>query len=338
MSYSSLDSAIDLSTALAFALVSWASAMGSESYSNWISPIERNHLLAGKIYDTATGRFVTPDVLDNAANQADFLLLGEIHDNADHHVLQGHFIRLAGKAKGGKAGVVLEMVPASLQPVLDKWNANPSADLAALGEALSWEKRGWPAWKIYEPVVQAAYDEKLPLFAGDLDRDTIKAVGRKGKSALSGEQVKALFLDVSYTASQAENLDNELYESHCRLMPKAAMGPMRLVQQARDGSMARALFKVADSGKTAILIAGAGHVRRDWAIPRILSARRPDAKIVTIAFIEVIAGETGPRGYLPQSADSKPVYDYVYFTARGNNKDHCAELVKRFKGGMKKKK
>lgn len=43
--------------------------------------------LAGRIWQPATGDFITPDQLLAQAMRADAVLLGETHDNPGHHAL-----------------------------------------------------------------------------------------------------------------------------------------------------------------------------------------------------------------------------------------------------------
>jgi uncharacterized iron-regulated protein len=57
-------------------------------------------------------------------------------------------------------------------------------------------------------------------------------------------------------------------------------------QRARDAHIAAAMRDAGGDG--AVLIAGAGHARRDMGVPRLL----PDADVISLAFIEVRADMT----------------------------------------------
>ena len=295
------------------------------------------HPLAGKILEARSGGFISSAQLDRKIMGARFVLLGEIHDNPVHHQLQARIGDVAARSDMTRAGMamVFEMVPASLQPVLDKWQRQPGLDLKALGQELNWEKRGWPAFEIYLPVFKIAFQHKMRLLAGDMDRQELRSIGRLGIKAIPAGRIEQLFLDQPYSQSMIRELDELLYQSHCKLVPRSALHPMRLVQQARDGAMARAMIQAAGKSVKVILIAGAGHIRNDWGVPRLLRKASPRAGIVTIAFTEVFPGQADPVSYLPRGTGKRPVYDYLYFTPRANNEDHCAGLAKRFK---KKKK
>jgi hypothetical protein len=76
----------------------------------------------------------------------------------------------------------------------------------------------------------------------------------------------------------------------------------------------------------AVLIAGAGHVRRDIAVPIYLRARAPGASVVSIAFTEVQAGTEDAGAYetSAEAGPSDPVFDYLWFSPRAERKDPCA--------------
>jgi uncharacterized iron-regulated protein len=53
---------------------------------DWESPAERAHPLVGRIWDVKAGAFIGEDVLVARLVASRFVLLGERHDNPDHHV------------------------------------------------------------------------------------------------------------------------------------------------------------------------------------------------------------------------------------------------------------
>jgi Haem-binding uptake, Tiki superfamily, ChaN len=69
----------------------------------WRSPYGLTHPLTGRIWDTRAARFLTEDALIDRLVPARFVLLGEQHDNPDHHGLQGQVIRaLVGRGSSWK--------------------------------------------------------------------------------------------------------------------------------------------------------------------------------------------------------------------------------------------
>lgn len=296
-------------------------------WTRWTAPLGAGHPLAGKVWSAREDRFVTPEAVAGAVRAARFVLLGEIHDNADHHRLQAWLIRRA--ASGRKPAVVMEMISRDKAGTLDAYLARPGADAAGLGPTLRWEKSGWPDWKIYQPVAEAALDLGLPIRAGDIDKPTLKKAGREGLGVIGAGRRRALLLETSLDGALTGALLDELYESHCKVMPKAALKSMIGVQRLRDATLADSLIAAAGVGP-AILIAGNGHVRSDRAVPWYLARRAPGAAVVTVMLLEVEEGAREPHNLVPADPEGKPAADFVWFTPRAEREDPCEELRKRF--------
>ncbi|HAR90981.1 MAG TPA: hypothetical protein DCR45_08405, partial [Gammaproteobacteria bacterium] len=55
---------------------------------NWQSVLYADHQLVGKIWSSREQQFISPDNLWPSLISASYLLLGEKHDNPDHHAIQ----------------------------------------------------------------------------------------------------------------------------------------------------------------------------------------------------------------------------------------------------------
>ena len=311
----------------AVALVS-ASAEETAPWSSWRSPLLTDHPLAGKIWSAADKRFVTPETLADVVRAARFVLLGEVHDNADAHRLQAWLI--AAAARDRQPAVVLEMIPRNLAGTLEAYLAKPDASAAGLGPAVNWKARGWPDWKIYRPVAEAALARGLAIHAGDVDKQTrVRKVGRQGLGALEAQERQSLLLASGLDDALTGDLLDELFQSHCKLVPRAAMTAMLGVQRLRDAVLADSLIEAAGSG-SAILIAGNGHIRRDRAVPWYLARRLPDASVVTVMAMEVQKDVRAAAEMVPMDPEGRPAADYVWFTPQAEREDPCEALRKRF--------
>src|SRR5512133_3700789 len=104
--------------ALAAAAAPWGAQLVKEPRApgrSWESKLHRDHPLAGKIWDVRASRFVDEASLVSALAGARTVLLGEVHDNPDHHVLQARLLRaLAGAGRTPK--VAFEMLSVEQQP------------------------------------------------------------------------------------------------------------------------------------------------------------------------------------------------------------------------------
>lgn len=288
--------------------------------SAWQATQQREHPLAGKVAD-ASGKEASLTALAEAAAAADHVLIGEIHDNADHHALQAAIVRAMAQA-GRRPALVFEMIPRGMQGEVDAFLALPSPDAAEFGVVVKWEERGWPAWAANRPILDVALEYRLPVVAGDLDRETIRAIGRQGPAALPAEEATRYGLDRPLEAAQEAAMLDDVDKGHCGLMPKQALGPMVNVQRARDGSLADAMIAARASGADgAVLIAGSGHTRADRGAPSILALREPQARIVAIALAEARAGADDLAAYADAHA-------FTLVTPAAEREDQCEALRK----------
>ena len=105
------------------------------------------------------------------------------------------------------------------------------------------------------------------------------------------------------------------------------IAPMALAQHARDAQMAKSMTDAA-SPQGVVLIAGAGHVRVDRGVPFYLAQGGRDARVISIALIEVETGETSPPSYARQFGAASLPFDFVWFTPRKSDEDPCARFKK----------
>jgi uncharacterized iron-regulated protein len=259
--------------------------------------------------------------------KARFVLLGEQHDNADHHLLQASLVRaLAGN--GRRPALAFEMLGVEQQPLVDEALAREPGSPEAIAQAVDWAKSGWPDWALYRPVFAAGLERGLPIVAANFPRAQGKALAMQGLSALSPEVVSRLGLDTPLSEEVARAMRAELFESHCGHMPQELMEPMMHVQRARDAQMAERLL-ASDKGDGALLITGSGHARTDRGVPARLASLSPGTKVRSVAFIEVSASKHEPQAYADRFGIGRLPFDYIWFTPAAEREDLCEKLRKR---------
>jgi len=302
-----------ISRVLAVAITALALVAAAPPVTEWQSPLARDHPLAGVIWDVAARAPVAPEALVNRLAARRFVLLGEKHDNADHHRLQAWVLeRLI--AAGRKPAVAFEMFRADQSEAIARHLAHAPRDAAGLGDAVEWRRSGWPPWALYAPIADAALRAGLPIVAANLSESTTAALRRGGATGVEAAEAQRLGLDRGLPNDARERLVDIIREGHCGHLPERSVGSFVVVQQARDGHMAAALRDAgADGG---VLIAGAGHVRRDFGVPRLL----PPGDVASLAFLEVTPGTTTPPGGMP--------FDYVWYTPRVDDRDPCERFRK----------
>ena len=121
----------------------------------WESKLGVDHPLTGVILDVAGGRRVSEAELVARVQAADIVLVGEIHDNPDHHRLQARLLQ-AFSATHHAPAVAFEMLNRDQQSAVDASLVAHPGEADALARAVAWDSSGWPPWSIYRPVFEAA--------------------------------------------------------------------------------------------------------------------------------------------------------------------------------------
>jgi uncharacterized iron-regulated protein len=265
--------------------------------------------LAGRIWDTRAQAFVDVDAVRRAVRGADVVLLGETHDNLEHHRLQRLLLEEM-LAAGRRPALVMEQFDREFDAALDAERARGGRTADSVLDAGRLNRRSWQV-EGYRPLVELALAFDLPLVAGNLSRTDARVIVR--------DPAKASLPPVDKHVEQA--LAADIDRSHCgeKVAPPVLAG-MVAAQRKRDLLLAQALDRHRERGS--VLIAGTGHVRADRAAPLYL-ARRP----LVIAFIEVEADRRGPADYLDGEFATAASFDFVWFTPRAARADPCAGMT-----------
>ena len=307
------------------AVIAQPHASQTSSSPKWQSSLLLDHSLVGKVWHSASQTFITEAQLFDALGQSQYLLLGEKHDNPDHHLLQGKVLQyLIEENKIGR--VAFEMMESDKQSLLDNIDLGEITSEALLKTYLSWDDEGWD-WPFYGPLINASLQAGLKVTAANITSAEMMRVYQQPQ-----DEAVARVLDESVIAQ----LNLDIDESHCQLLPESQFPAMVRVQQSRDYQMAEALLGANSGSKDlepqgaglGLLIAGNYHIRQDLAVPNYLLAR--DARlerdqILSLALMEVSAEATQPEDY-QQRFNDVTAFDYIWFTPAISNQDYCASL------------
>jgi len=233
---------------------------------------------------------------------SDALLLGEQHDAPEHQRWEADSVRWLAE-RGRLAALVIEMAEAGTGTD----GLPPDANAAQVYAALRWNEAAWP-WERYRAVVMAAVAAGVPVRGGNLPRSRMRA-------AMQDEA-----LDRHLPPAALALQRNAIEEGHCGLLPADRVMPMVRIQLARDASMAQAVQQARQDGRTVLLAAGWGHVRRDLGVPTWLPANF-NAKVA-------IAQAGQARAAIESEAN------YIHPTPALAPRDHCAELRARPPGRL----
>jgi uncharacterized iron-regulated protein len=285
----------------------------------WQSALHREHPLVGRIWDVRAGRFASEPELVRALSQASFVLLGETHDNPDHHLLQARLLE-AIVGTGRRPALAFEMLDVDQQGEVDAVLRGPAPTAGTLRDAVDWDRSGWPAFAMYQPIFQVGLAAHLPIVAANLSRPSARAVIHLGTGALTPVVQQLLAHAGPLPADEERERREEMEALHCGQLPEQFLGPMVLSQRARDAQLAAALHTGATAGG-AVLVTGAEHARRDRGVGAFLRvAGVPPERIASVAFREV-----NPEAREPAEYEGGP-YDYVVFTPATEREDPCREM------------
>jgi uncharacterized iron-regulated protein len=256
--------------------------------------------VSGEIRDLRSGQVLTPQQLLTRLAEPEQLIIGEQHDNADHHAVQLWVLRSLGEQRP-QGSLLLEILTPDQQPRVDQVHQSitPPADLPG---ALAWQD-GWD-WNLYGPIVRFALTQPYPLLAANLNSAEIRTVYRnppvlKGQRS-NVESVKTVLLE-------------QISDSHCGLLPESQMPAMLAVQQQRDRRMAERLLA---APRPSILLAGAWHARKDVGVPlHVVDLGATEAPTV------LMLAEQGAEV-------TATMADYVWYTPATPKQDYCEQMRK----------
>ena len=284
-------------------------------------PAAAAHPLSGRIWDTRAQDWVSTTELERRLTRARYVLLGEVHDNAGHHRLRR--VLLAAMVRDGRRpAIAMEQFDREHQPALQRVQNEPAPTPDLLKTAGRVDAQGWN-WSFYEPIIRLALEHRLPIVAANLSRADAFRVSTEGAAAVLGPAaVSALQLDQPLPGAARLKLERVIEDGHCGKAPPNILPGMVAAQRARDAIMAQTL----QAHAPAVLIAGNGHVRRDFGVPHYLAHYPQGDDVRAVGFIEVDAAQPAPTDYVTAGA---PEYDYIAFTPRTPRPDPCKDL--RFK-------
>ncbi|HEX7128267.1 MAG TPA: ChaN family lipoprotein [Thermodesulfobacteriota bacterium] len=249
-------------------------------------------LAVGEILHGRTGRLVSESELLDYLAALRVVYVGETHDSPQDHAVQLAVLRGLAARAPGRLVLGLEMLRRSDQAKADAF-VRGEIDEAAFREV--WAE-SWGEWEPYAGIVRFAREAGIRLLALNAEADLVRAVRRHGVDGLPPELAGRL---------PEMRLDDPYHRAYLQAV-FAAHGPGSArfdrfyeVQVLWDETMAdtaaRALERGGDRVQLVVL-AGGGHVRFGFGIPRRLFRRLPAPyAIVLPVHVQVSDAKRGRR-------------------------------------------
>ncbi|MCB1917779.1 MAG: ChaN family lipoprotein [Rhodocyclaceae bacterium] len=278
-----------------------------------------DHPLVGHVIDVDAAREVAPGEALARMAGSDAVLLGEVHDNPVHHRLQ--LKALQAIAAQASPVLAMEQFDSEHQAAIDEAWRRPGVDAEMLADAGQFAREGW-GWPLYRPLVQEAVQRRLPLVAINLSREGARAVAREGFESMpagAGREV----VEEPWNPKMQAVLEELIRVGHCGEVSPRVLKMIVTAQRSRDAVMAERIAPHLDRG--AVVVLGAGHARRDLAVPVYLARLAPGRRILSVGMVEVREDADAPHDYL---AVREGLFDLVWFTPRNVRADPCEGMSK----------
>jgi uncharacterized iron-regulated protein len=189
---------------------------------------------------------------------ADVVILGEIHDNPEHHIAQAEVIYALSPP-----AVVFEMISDSQARQI---RTEMLRDAAALERALAWNSSGWPDFEMYFPVFSAAQDALI--FGAAAPAEALRSAREDSAAMAFGDSAQLFGLTRALDDREQSEREARQQSAHCNALPTEMLPGMVEAQRLRDAYLARAaLAAFYETGGPVVVITGNGHARRDWGVP-----------------------------------------------------------------------
>ncbi len=274
----------------------------------------------GTWYDPATGRTLAVAPLMASLARRPVVLLGEEHDNEEHHRWQ---LQTLAALHAWRPAVVVgfEMFPRRVQPVLDRW-ADGSLTVPDFLVQSDWEKVWGFDPDLYLPLFHFVRQNRLSMIGLNVERSLIARIGRVGWDAIPADQRAGLATPAMASEGYLRSLADLWTKSHQRhgagateeqaaepeaTDPDAVMEDENFrhfvaAQQTWDRAMAEALADARRKRPDSLIVGvmGQGHAEYGYGVPHQLK----DIGLADSAVLLPVESTTACQGLAPNIADA----------------------------------
>ncbi|MDA1324216.1 MAG: ChaN family lipoprotein [Proteobacteria bacterium] len=266
----------------------------------------------GTWLDPATGKMISPGRLMAALARRPVVLLGEQHDNAEHHRWQ---LQMLAALHAHKPDMIVgfEMFPRRVQPALDRWAVGALNEKNFLRES-DWETVWGFNPDLYLPLFHFVRQNRLTMIALNIDRALVSRVGREGRAAIPADQRGGLSDPAAASDAYLRYLADVYATGHGqeearpkKSDPAAVMADDKFkrfvaAQLTWDRAMAEAVAKARRKQPASLVVGimGQGHVRFGHGVAHQLA----DLGVANTAIVLPIEPDTACTGLPPTIADA----------------------------------
>lgn len=247
-----------------------------------------------------------------AAKGADVVILGEVHDNPEHHRNQAAIV-----AALRPAALVFEMIPQDAEDRVNELREE-GAGTADIAAALNWSESGWPDFAYYAEILEAAPDARV--FGAEQPRAEVRRAVMEGAAAVFGPDASTYGLDQPLPPEEKQRRVDEQAAAHCHKLPPELLPGMVEAQRLRDAEIADAALwaRTMTGDGQVVVIAGSGHASRTRGVPSLIAVAAPELTVFALG-----QSESGQAG---QGSDEDADFDAVLLAPPAPRNDPCAGI------------
>lgn len=258
------------------------------------------------VYELKGGNKISVAELNTALLGYKYILLGEKHTNPNHHRIRGEIISAFADSSPVVVSEHLDFGRTAI------WVDSVENSL----DGCAFDKKGWK-WPMHEPLFATLYNAKIELIGGNISKAEARDIAINGEQKIPNRLFE-LYKATPYSDSAFKILSQDLIKGHCGKLEVAKIPKLSAAQHTKDASMAAAMTSA--KNKKIFLVAGNGHVRKDYGVPRIISFLDSAQKTAVVGF-----------GSLGEYDDSKienyrSMYDYIVLTQGVEEPDYCKQF------------
>ncbi len=292
------------------------------------------------------GTYTLHDVMQRLADKQ-ILLLGEHHDNPEHHRWE---LQTLAALYGRHPNMVIgfEMFPRRVQPALDRWVRGELSKKEFLKQT-DWNTVWSYDAAMYMPIFNFARMNRIPIYALNMDRSLISRIRDDGLNAISAKERDGVTEPAPPSDDYLEMLD-EIYQQH-GVTPDKKESAEKLYKDDKhfhafvrgqllwDRVMAAKLAELArrDDHPLVVGVMGGGHLVDHFGIPHQLNAmgihdsvvlvpwdKRYDCDTLQPEYADVVFGMRAPPA-AADASDHKPRLGV--FLAAGDQGPKITEVI-----------
>ncbi len=275
------------------------------------------------IYSVSHAGYITPTQMLNNLNQARMVIIGEYHDEINHHKNQEEIMQ--SLAKGKTVSVGLEFLNWNQQELFDQYQSSQINEETFLRE-VKW-KNSYP-FSFYRPLVNIALSSGGRAYGLNMPRSAVRKVLCEGPDNVNDE-VKALMPPNFTKGTQLafQFFKETIEEVHP--LPQDFYDQFYLAQSLWDDTMAHNAITHSnpDDAHAFVVIVGGFHTYHKLGLPdRILKRTNNELDPIVISQIsleKLTTEEAEP--YIEKDDNYGDLADYIIFTVEKESTEEEGE-------------